>query len=239
MGLEELTTTKFIGFGNGEIRTKGVSVRLGLFGGTFDPIHYGHLRAALEVKEAFELEKVLLIPSAFPPHKEIDRIADAQVRFQMLQLAVKDVPFLEASDVELKRTGPSYTIDTLKNFRNRFGRSVSLFFIVGVDAFGEVNTWKSYKDLFSLAEFVVMTRPGARLKNLRHYIREYISEAYEKEQRSPRFRHPAWRTIHQLPITRLDISATVIRKKRKAGQSIRFLVPPEVDAYIEEKKLYR
>jgi nicotinate-nucleotide adenylyltransferase len=214
-------------------------VRLGLFGGTFNPIHLGHLRAAVEVREAFDLEQILLIPAALPPHKDTTNMVSAQDRFEMVQLATQDVPSIGASDVELMHVGLSYTIHTLQEFHRRLQAQDALFFVVGIDAFLEITTWKSYRELFSLAQFVIMARPGARLKNLERFIKENISEKYEPGGTPGIFHHPKWLPIHQLSITHLDISSTVIRKRICEGRSVRFLVPPQVHAFIEEKRLYR
>ncbi|NVM21109.1 MAG: nicotinate-nucleotide adenylyltransferase [Desulfobacterales bacterium] len=214
-------------------------MRLGLFGGTFNPIHFGHLRAAVEVREAFELDKVLLIPSARPPHKDADDVADALDRLEMVRVAVEGVPSLEASDIELARAGPSYTIETLRYFQNHFGAESAIHFIVGQDAFSEITTWKSYQQLFATAHFVVMARPGSRLKGLEGFIHSHISRDYQYEPASNRYVHPRWSCIFCVNITHLDISATQIRELTRQGRSIRFLVPEPVEDIIVKKAFYR
>jgi nicotinate-nucleotide adenylyltransferase len=214
-------------------------VRLGLFGGTFNPIHFGHLRAAIEVREAFSLDKLLLIPSANPPHKTADQVANAESRFEMVRLAVRREPFLEASDIELARPGPSYTIQTLQYFQERFGPESDIHFIVGQDAFSEITTWKSYKELFATADFIVMTRPGSELGRIQDFVHTHISDAYQYDSTSNQYSHPGWRTIFCLNITHLDISASQIRERIRQGRSIRFLVPQTVEDFIAEKGLYR
>ncbi|NVM56776.1 MAG: nicotinate-nucleotide adenylyltransferase [Desulfobacterales bacterium] len=214
-------------------------MRLGLFGGTFNPIHLGHLRAAVEVREAFNLDKVLLIPSAHPPHKNAEDIAEASDRLEMVRLAVEGVPFLEASDVELARPGPSYTIETLRNFQSHLGPESAVHFIVGLDAFSEITTWKSCRQLFATAHFIVMARPGSKLKNLENFIHTYISKDYQYDRTFNRYGHPRRCSIFCLNITHLDISATEIREWIKQGRSIRFLVPDSVDEFITKKGLYR
>ncbi len=216
---------------------------LGLFGGTFNPIHLGHLRAAVEVQEAFDLDKILLIPSAVPPHKKAQEIAGAKERLEMVRLAVQDVPFLEASDVELARPGPSYTVETLEYFQNKFGTYCVIYFIVGIDAFSEITTWRSYLQLFSLAHFIILARPGGRpggtIDDLENFIVKHISQEYEHDKTREQYRHPEWRTIFCLPVTHMDISATRIRTRIKKGGSVCFLVPPQVEDYIQKKGLYR
>jgi nicotinate-nucleotide adenylyltransferase len=219
--------------------TNEVLVRLGLFGGTFNPIHLGHLRAAVEVREAFKLDKILLIPSANPPHKKAQDIASPEDRLEMVRLAVKGVPSLEASDVELARSGPSFTIETLRYFQGHFGHECAIYFVVGMDAFSDITTWKSYKQLFATANFVVMTRLGSKLKNLQSFILTYISNAYKHEGASNQYRHPSWRSIFCFDITHIDISATRTRKLIREGRCIHFLVPAAVEDYINRKGLYR
>jgi nicotinate-nucleotide adenylyltransferase len=213
-------------------------VRLGLFGGTFNPIHVGHLRAAVEVREAFNLDKLLLIPSANPPHKSAENVASAEDRLEMVRLAVQGVPSLEASDVELTRRGPSYTIETLQYFNERFGPESAIHFIVGQDAFSEITTWKSYKALFATAHFIVMTRPGVKLASIEDFIHTHISEGYQYDSATNQYSHPEWRTIFCLNITHLDISASEIRQRIRQGRSIRFLVPDTVEAFVAKKELY-
>lgn len=214
-------------------------MRLGLFGGTFNPIHIGHLRAAVEVREAFNLDKLLLIPSANPPHKTAGQVADAEDRLEMVRLAVGGEPCLEASDVELARPGPSYTIQTLRYFQEQFGPESDIHFIVGQDAFSEITTWKSYRALFGTAHFIVMTRPGSKLGSIEDFIHTNISGAYQYDPTSKRYNHPEWCTIFCLNITHLDISASEIRERIGQGRSIRFLVPHAVEDFIAEKGLYR
>jgi nicotinate-nucleotide adenylyltransferase len=214
-------------------------VRLGLFGGTFNPIHFGHLRAAIEVWEAFNLDKLLLIPSATPPHKTADQVANAEDRLEMVRLAVGRESFLEASDVELARPGPSYTIQTLRHFQEQFGPESDIRFIVGQDAFSEITTWKSYKALFGTAHFIVMTRPGSELSSIQAFIHTNVSEAYQYDPTANKYSHPEWCTIFCLNVTHLDISASEIRERIRQGRSIRFLVPHPVEDFITEKGLYR
>lgn len=214
-------------------------MRLGVFGGTFNPIHVGHLRAVIEVQETFTLDRLLLIPSANPPHKGAEDIAAAEDRLQMVRLAVQGLPSLEASAVELARSGLSYTIETLQYFHNYFGPESVIHFVVGVDAFSEITTWKSYHQLFATAHFIVMTRPGSTLNNLERFIHTHISRDYQYDTTASRYGHPRWCSIFCLNITHLDISATQIREWIRQGRSIRFLVPATVEAFIKTRGLYR
>lgn len=213
-------------------------MRLGLLGGTFNPIHLGHLRAAVEVREAFNLDKVFLIPSASPPHKDPQGIVNAENRLEMVRLAVQNQPALEASAVELSRPGPSYTIDTLEWFHQRFGPDCSVHFIIGFDAFSEIATWKDYQALFLSAHFVVTARSGTRLQDLQDIIDAHVSPAYKYDEAVRAFRHPDWLPISSTAVTRFDISGTQIRNCIAAGRSIAFLVPRSVADYIYGRKLY-
>ena len=214
-------------------------MRLGLFGGTFNPIHLGHLRAAVEVREAFNLDRLLLIPSAHPPHKVADHVANAEDRLEMVRLAIQDEPSLETSDVELARPGLSYTIETLRYFQEECGSETDIHFIVGQDAFSEITTWKSYQAFFVTAHFIVMTRPRPKLHSLEDFIHTRISAEYQYDPTSNLYSHPRWCTIFCLNITHLDISATKIREWVRRGRSIRFLVPDVVQGFIDKKRLYR
>lgn len=214
-------------------------MRIGLFGGTFNPIHLGHLRAAVEVREAFKLDRLLLIPSFHPPHKTGDDLAGAKDRLEMVRLAVQGIPFLEASDVELTRPGPSYTIETVQHFKGRFGRDGELYFVIGGDAFSEITTWKSYKGLFSKTHFIVMTRPGSSMGSLEEFVRANISAEYQYDPARRRYTHERLLTIFCVDITHLDISATKIRDSIRQGRSICFLVAAQVADYIGKTGLYR
>ena len=251
MSVSVFRVRRFCSFGHGE-RTPtriilylvpacpgyGVFVRLGFFGGTFNPIHLGHLRAAVEVRESFSLDRLLLIPSANPPHKISGNVADAGDRLEMVRLAIHGMPLFEVSDVELTRPGLSYTIETLRYFQDRFGHETDIHFIVGQDAFSEITTWKSYLSLFSTAHFIVMTRPGSKLHNLKDFIHAQISSEYQYEPLYNRYIHPDWCTIFCLDITHLDISATRIREYVQHGLSVRYLVPDVIEDYIVKKGLY-
>jgi len=146
-------------------------MRIGLFGGTFNPIHYGHLRASLEVKETFRLDKIYLIPSAIPPHKSPHGVVDAKDRFHMIQLAISDQSDLVVSDVELDRPGPSYSIDTVHHFQNMLPKDTRFYLILGTDAFYDIDTWKAYKDFFDLVPMIIMLRPGDRFSMDPRYLK--------------------------------------------------------------------
>jgi nicotinate-nucleotide adenylyltransferase len=211
-------------------------VRLGLFGGTFNPIHFGHLRAAEEVAEIFQLQRLLFIPAARPPHKNTESVTPFVVRLEMTRLAVAEQPLFEVSDIENQRPEKSYSIETLRLFRQEFGVNVEIFFIVGLDAMLEIDTWKDYREIFTLCHFVVLDRPGYDPGDLAMILRQKFDCTYQAEENV--FLHPCGHHIYFRPITRLDISSTRIRRLAGQGLSLRFLLPEEVRRYILENKLY-
>jgi nicotinate-nucleotide adenylyltransferase len=212
-------------------------LRLGIFGGTFDPIHLGHCRAAEEMGQELNLDKVFLIPAASPPHKskEVSPFPD---RLEMARLAVGRPGLLEVLDIEGGRAGFSYSIQTLKEIDNLFGGRAELFFILGVDAFLEIETWKDYRDLFQYAHFVVISRGDLGRKDLEPVLRQ-LDPLTPVDDDPDTLRLNTGKTLFLRTTTLMDISSTRIRHLVSSGKSIRFLVPEPVMSYIEEKGLYR
>jgi nicotinate-nucleotide adenylyltransferase len=220
-------------------------MRIGLFGGTFNPIHFGHLRAALEVKESFPLDECHLIPAAIPPHKRSDQIVAADARLDMIRLAIEDYGGFVLSDVELKRPGPSYTIDTVEIFRRRYGAGCELYWLLGLDAFLEIHTWKSYRKLLQTISFIVMARPDAGdparkngLRVLEDYLHASVSSQYAYADDRAAFVHPSLGAVLVRNVTLIDISSTKIRALVRAGKPIHFLVPAGVENLIRSRGLY-
>ena len=213
-------------------------MKLGILGGTFDPIHMGHLRTAEETGQELGLEKVYLIPSASPPHKTREPIAPFKHRLAMAQLAVSGSSLLEVLDLEGKRPGLSYSIETLKEFHKIFSPDPELFFILGVDAFLEINTWKDYQELFNYAHFVIIERAGFQPQDLKAFLLSLGLEV-KKAKQSDVFITQSRNTVALNTTTYIDISSTQIRKLVAGGRSIRFLLPESVRKYIEEKGLYK
>jgi len=212
---------------------------VGLFGGTFDPIHYGHLRAAEEVREGLGLSRVIFIPAALPPHKTRGAVASSAHRMAMVRLAAEPNPDFHVSEAEIRRTGKSYSIETIQYFQLTFRPETSLYFIMGMDAFLEIATWKSVDRLFSLCHFVVMTRPGYVLRTLEEIVPLEIARQFCYDSASKCWNHESGYSIIPFEITHLDISATRIRDNIEKGRSVRFLVPEKVSDYIEKHGFYR
>ena len=223
-----------------------LSMRIGLFGGTFNPVHFGHLRTVLEVREGFDLDRVYLIPAAIPPHKPDAGIASPSDRLEMIRRAAGNDTGFVVSDVELMRTGPSYTIDTLSFFADAIPQSDSCFLIVGLDAFLEIHTWKDFMGILSRISLIVMGRPGAynrgQFEDMSQAVAGYLDwlvPGYRYDREQSVFFHPGFKPIHLIRVTSLDISSSAIRSLVHEGRSIRFLVPETVSDYISRKGLYQ
>ena len=220
-------------------------MRIGLFGGTFNPVHEGHLRIAREVKAVFKLDRIHLIPSFLPPHKKPAGVASAEYRLEMIRLSLEDRTGLTVSEVELKRSGPSYTIDTVRNFLSVHPGNTKLYLIMGLDAFLEIDSWKSYQDLFRLVPIIVMARPGnagdvgrKKWKTVKEYLGKTVSNDYTYSKAASCFIHPRKCSVYPFDVTLIDISSSMIRDRVKAGRSIKGLVPDTVADFIRDKGLY-
>ncbi|HKQ47085.1 MAG TPA: nicotinate-nucleotide adenylyltransferase [Phycisphaerae bacterium] len=203
-----------------------MSQRIGLYGGSFDPIHFGHLISARSIAEQLGLARIVLIPSARPPHKRGVVLSDARHRLAMVKLAVAGDPLFEVSDVELHRAGPSYTIDTVADFRTRLGPEVELIWIIGADSLPELPTWHRIAELVTQVRIVTATRPGWKppaLEALAAVVGAVRAQALFDDCVST----PA-----------IDISSTQIRERAAKKRSIRYLTPDEVTSYISKNGLY-
>lgn len=196
--------------------------RIGVYGGTFNPIHLGHLITAEAVREEFHLHKIIFVPTGNPPHKRSD-VLDARHRYAMTALAIMDNPYFVISDVEVKRDGYSYTIDTIRSLKKEYGEDASLFFIAGTDTIHELPTWKYIDDLLKLCHFVGATRPDG--SEMIDTIIEYFG-ALGKEK------------IHRLDTPELEISSTDLRARLQAGHSVRYMIPKSVVEYIYDNEIY-
>jgi len=213
-------------------------VRVGIFGGTFNPIHVGHLRAAEEIREQFNLKRIIFIAAAVPPHKEVEGGIPGKHRVEMVRLAISGNPHFSLSDIELKRPGKSYSIGTIQLLREQYGSDLELFFILGMDAFLEIGTWKSFQELFSLCHFIVMTRPGFDKPVSATILPVSIADAFAYDEGENRFIHRDGYSVYLQGVTFLDISSTKIREAISKGRSIRYLIPREVERYIQRHHFY-
>ena len=213
-------------------------LRLGLFGGTFNPMHYGHLRSAEEVCAALGLTRLWFIPAGHPPHKTAQGITPFEVRLEMSRLAVGDHPVMSVSDLEGRRPGRSYSIETLRQISQEVGPTWELYFILGLDAVLEIATWKDYKDLFTLSDFVVLDRPGYDRQRLGEVLLGEVHPLFRPLTEERGFQHPSGHKVVLQETTLMDISGTGIREMVRRGRSIRFLLPEAVRNYIITHKLY-
>jgi nicotinate-nucleotide adenylyltransferase len=218
-------------------KSENKRMKIGLFGGTFNPPHLGHLRSVEEVRAQFQLDKIVFIPAGYPPHKSEENVASAEDRYEMLRLTLEDNPHFEISDIEMENTKPSYTIDTLRKILKIYPQN-EFFFIVGLEVFQEISTWKDYKKLFPLTHFIVMIKDP--LPSPESILPVAIAEefCYSKDEKGG-FRHRSEKWVYLSHITRLDISSTKIRKLIGQGEAIQYLVPKTVERYIRLKGLYR
>lgn len=218
-----------------------MSQKIGILGGTFNPIHYGHLAAAEEVRDRLRLDRVLFIPSFLPPHKHEEDAPSAAQRLEMVRLATAGNSNFRPSDIEIKRGGRSFTIDTIDALRQA-QPGTELYFITGLDSFLDIQTWREWKNLLTLCGFVVLSRPGYRFIDLmkidfmKHAENDLIrldkGELTQAVIRSDAF------TIYLEMIPLYDISSTDIRRRVKEHGSIKYHLPEAVETYIIENKLY-
>jgi len=208
--------------------------KIGIFGGTFDPIHIGHLRVAQEFATALELDKVLMMVAATPPHRA-PPVASPEDRLRMTELAVQGFQSLEASDLELVREGPSYTLDTVKEVREA-AEGALIWMALGGDAYALIHSWHRPEDVLSQTHLVVLTRPGYSV-DLMAPLSEGLSERYTLN--GDIYRHDSGATLRSLQVPPVDVSSSMIRKAVSEDSNIQDLVTVEVLQYIQLKGLYR
>jgi len=212
---------------------------VGIFGGTFDPIHYGHLRVAEEIVETVGLQKMYFVPAGMPRLRH-SPVASSQHRVEIVRLAIQKNPDFVLDEREIYRDGVSYSIDTVREFKQEFGEEVRLCFILGADAFIKLPEWNNWKELFNLCHFIVSTRPGYSLTLIKELLskelREECSQRWVSNTES--LRKDTSGLIFIASTTMLDISATSIRAHIADGRSVRHLVPSVTVNYISENKLY-
>lgn len=223
-------------------------MKVGVFGGAFNPIHVGHLAAVSEVADRAGLERVYFVVSARPPHKGDHLMADAESRYGMVELATEDNPIFRASRVEIGRPGASYTVDTMRHFRERYGDDV--YFILGQDAMEDVGSWHSASTLLKTTNFIVVTRPGYDPSALMDVLNGVLGAVYKNIRiieldvdmdgvtRLMRVEGTA-STIRLMEITPLGISSSLIRARMLRGEPVKYLVPDAVERYLKLNGIYR
>lgn len=216
-------------------------MKIGILGGTFNPIHYGHLRAAEEVREKLDFDKILFIPSKNPPLK-IKEIADPYHRYKMVRLALKNNKFFELSDIEFKLKGKSYTVRTMEELKKSFP-DMEFYFILGIETFIDIVNWWHPEKLIELTNFVIISRPHFRFVDLQKskYIKikkTILNEIDEGVINTFKTKLDSGKEVILLKITEIGISSTDIRELIAEGRSINYLLPVEVQSYIITNKLY-
>ena len=190
------------------------NTKIGIFGGTFNPIHNGHLLLASQAQDVFALDRVVFVPSSVPPHKEIQDLAGAGERYRMTELGVKSNPGFSVSKVELERGGRSYSVETANQFKKEYGKKAKIYFIIGMDMMNDLDTWKDVDNLLEKVEFIVGTRPG-----------------YSQDV-------PIRKGCHLFRFPGFEFSSTEIRERIREGRSIKYMVPEAVERYIVSAGLY-
>jgi nicotinate-nucleotide adenylyltransferase len=212
---------------------------IGILGGTFNPIHFGHLRMAQELANSLKLSEVRFVPAANPPHKNKPEVS-AQHRASMVQLAIADNPTFQLDTRELERNGASYTIDTLISLRNELGENVSICLIMGSDAFTKLDTWHRWNELMKYCHIILVQRPkqqpSAKSEQLSEQMTQFLSEHYTENVDD--FAEKTAGYIHMQLISAQDISATKIRQNFAEGASNKYLLPDAVLAYVAQHQLY-
>lgn len=212
---------------------------IGIYGGTFDPIHNGHLRSAIELVDILGLSEMRMIPCGLPPHRDRPTLEKHQ-RFELVKIAVRDEPRFVVDDQEIQRSGSSYTVDTLTTIRNQIG-DTPLCLIIGMDAFLEFDTWHQWQEIPKLAHIVVMHRPNYDVNMSSFCSRQLINSMVQQRQTNDidsLLEQNAGKLLTQ-SVTQLEISSSQIRSLIAAGKSIRYLVPEQVRELIEENGYYR
>jgi nicotinate-nucleotide adenylyltransferase len=212
-------------------------MKVGIIGGTFNPIHYAHLRIAEEVREQLALEQVLFIPAATPPHKPLAGEVPFARRLAMVERAIADHPAFAVSAIEGERSGKSYSIDTLRELRAK-RPTAEFFFIIGSDSFLELGSWYDYAAIFACCHIVVVERPGAPVAALDQALPAAIAGEFTHYPDDRLLVHRSGHTVRYLAGIPLDISSSAIRDLARQGRSIRYLVPPAAAQYILEQRLY-
>ena len=215
-------------------------MKAGLFGGTFNPFHNGHIEIIQYVKDRYGLEKIFLIPSATPPHKPDINLAPANDRFEMVKQSLKGHENFFVSDKELIRKGPSFTIDTINEFKKEYGPTTLFYLLMGSDAFLDITTWKHKDQIFEAIQIIIMLRGHWENYNaIVSFIDENISKGYIFNEQDNTFSHKKKQKIIICKVPKINISSTMILDRIKNNKSIKDLVPANIEKIIRTKELYK
>ncbi|MCP9455188.1 MAG: nicotinate-nucleotide adenylyltransferase [Nitrospira sp.] len=220
-------------------------LKVGLLGGTFNPIHNGHLAIAGGVRDRLQLDRVLFIPTGDPPHKKEGSLAPAAARYEMVRLAIADTPSFDLSDIEIRRKGKSYSIDTVQTLKQQMGPTTDLYFIIGLDAFLDIHHWRAPLELLQLCRFVVVPRPGhsycslATMPLFPFLNHQALAQLDKGTVSRLDISIPSGQAIICLSLPLCPISASEIRQRIRSGQSLANLLPPPVESFILQHRLYQ
>ncbi len=212
-------------------------MKIGLMGGTFNPVHLAHLRIAEEARELCALDRVVFIPAADPPHKPLAGEVPFSCRYEMVRLAIAGNPTFELSDMEGRRAGKSYSIDTISHFHDEHPED-DLYFIIGSDSFLEIGQWHRFAEIFRSCNLIVVERPGCPVTDPSSALPVAIKREFSYNAASRALEHISGNRVHFLQGCLLDISSTEIRQLASKGHSITYLVPRDVETYIKDKRIY-
>jgi nicotinate-nucleotide adenylyltransferase len=214
-------------------------MKAGLFGGTFNPLHNGHIHIAGHVKDQFNLDHIFFFPSATPPHKPVTNLAPALDRYEMVAKSLAGMDGFIASDIELRRNGPSFTIDTIRAFQQQHGSCARFYLLMGSDAFFDIQTWKNKDSIFSAVPIILMPRGRAgKPRVISSFLDEHISKGYTWNQAENKFTHNRLQPVCICCVPKIDISSTMIRNRVGQRLSIKGLVPSPVEKIISKRNLY-
>jgi len=214
------------------------NLKLGLFGGTFDPVHYGHINSVKEIHNRFNLTKTIFIPAHIPHHKK-KPVTESVHRLEMVKLSVLGFDYFEVSDTEIIRDGNSYSFQTIEYFKKFYKNKIDPFFIVGIDIFLEISTWKNYPNFFSESNFIVMNRPGYTNIKPEDLLPADIAKEFDYHHENSSFKHKSGYCIYYVNVTPYDISSTDIRGKIKRKQETTGLISDKISEYIKINRLYK
>jgi nicotinate-nucleotide adenylyltransferase len=212
-------------------------MKIGLLGGSFNPIHNAHLRIADEARSACRLDRVIFIPAADPPHKLLEGDVSFARRSHMVSMAIAGRSGFEMSTVEAERGGKSYSIDTIRTFRERLPED-ELYFIIGADSFLDIGTWHRFAEIFSLCNLIVVERPGCRIVNPLEALPEAVRGVFTLDDNTGRLMHHCGTTVNFIKGSPLELSSTEIRRLAAADADITRYVPSDVAAYISQQRIY-